>query len=397
VLIISGCVPPIPPADNGNFPDRTPLTANITASDTNVVAGQRVSLEDADRLADDGTVAHSWSQTSGPGVKLQNANTREASFGAPSSPVDAIMTFVMSVSNSTGGFGSAEIALRVAADEDYVDPDGPADGSSGGETDDEEPVADAGQDQTVREFATVMLNGESSTGRSIVFSWTSLDAAITITEPNSPTPSFTAPAFAEDGVNSYTFELRVTDDQGQFSTDQVIVTVLRSDDSQDFPEVLLETSLGNMRVRLNRVAAPVTVANFLSYADSEFYDGLIFHRVISGFVIQGGGYFPGLTEKPPNDPIVLETSDALLNERGTIAMARTSDPDSATSQFYFNLVDNPDLDPNASSEGYAVFGEITEGLEVMDAIGAVSTQMQNGFNDVPVNDILIIRIRRVEQ
>lgn len=159
----------------------------------------------------------------------------------------------------------------------------------------------------------------------------------------------------------------------------------------DGTEVTMVTSMGTIVIDLDAETAPITTANFLSYAESGFFDGAdgqgatVFHRVVDGFVAQGGGYTASGTEKSTQAPIVLESDVGLSNLRGTIAMARTGVPDSATSQFYFNLVDNTFLDyQDASSPGYAVFGEVVEGMDVVDAIGAVATN-----DDVPAEDIII--------
>ncbi|MBV8466025.1 MAG: peptidylprolyl isomerase [Burkholderiales bacterium] len=140
------------------------------------------------------------------------------------------------------------------------------------------------------------------------------------------------------------------------------------------PHVLLNTNMGNIEIELNQAKAPVTVANFLNYVNSGQYNTEIFHRVVAGFVVQGGGYKIDLSMPATNAPIVNEASNGLKNLRGTIAMARTSDPNSATSEFYFNLVDSPELDytgPTAAGAGYAVFGNVVNGMSVVDAMGQV--------------------------
>lgn len=164
------------------------------------------------------------------------------------------------------------------------------------------------------------------------------------------------------------------------------------------PQVILATSLGTLTVELDPTAAPLSVNNFLRYVSGGFYVNTLFHRVIAGFVIQGGGYTGGLAAKPGLlAPIPLESNNGLTNLRGTLAMARTADPNSATSQFYFNLVDNPALDyKDASNPGYAVFGKIVKGLDVMDTIGAVPTATQNAFVDVPVTDVVVKIALRVQ-
>ena len=159
---------------------------------------------------------------------------------------------------------------------------------------------------------------------------------------------------------------------------------------------VLETSLGVIEIELDRGKAPVTVDNFVTYVEDGFYDGLVFHRVMEGFMIQGGGFQPDGTRREGNDPIRNEARNGLKNERGAIAMARTSNPDSATSQFFINTVDNAGLDyPNPDGYGYAVFGKVVEGLEVVDAIESASTSGKatpyGVMNDWPVTDIVIVR------
>lgn len=174
--------------------------------------------------------------------------------------------------------------------------------------------------------------------------------------------------------------------------------------------VIMETNLGTIEIELNGKAAPKTVKNFLAYVDSKFYDNTVFHRVISNFMIQGGGFEvkgKTLTQKKTEKPIVNEAKNGLLNARGTIAMARTSDPDSATSQFFINVVDNKALDyPNPDGHGYAVFGKVVVGMDVVDKIKAVKThqgllssRLPNGTyrespaRDVPVQSVILKTVR----
>jgi peptidyl-prolyl cis-trans isomerase A (cyclophilin A) len=160
------------------------------------------------------------------------------------------------------------------------------------------------------------------------------------------------------------------------------------------PVVVLKTSMGSITIQLDPKNAPISTANFLAYVDSKAYDGTIFHRVIPGFMIQGGGFKPDMTEISYQAPIKNEASNGLKNLRGTISMARTSDPDSATAQFFLNLVDNASLDPNDSSAGYAVFGKITDGLDVIDKIAQVETTTMGQNENVPTKPVLIISARR---
>jgi len=165
------------------------------------------------------------------------------------------------------------------------------------------------------------------------------------------------------------------------------------------PKVLIETTKGNITVELDAEKAPKTVENFLGYVKEDFYKETIFHRVIAGFMVQGGGMTADLSEKAKKASIKNEANNGLKNTRGTIAMARTPDPDSASSQFFINLVDNDFL--NFKSEtpqgwGYAVFGKVTEGMEVVDAIAAVKTGEQNGAGDAPVEPVVMKKVTVLE-
>ncbi len=163
-------------------------------------------------------------------------------------------------------------------------------------------------------------------------------------------------------------------------------------------KVLMKTTKGEMEIALYPDKAPKTVANFLRYVDEGFYDGTIFHRVIPGFMIQGGGYTADLRKKPTHAPIENEAKNGLKNERGTIAMARTSEPHSATSQFFINHKNNPNLDyPSFDGWGYAVFGRVTKGLDVLDAIAAVPTTERGYLRDVPVEPVIIQSVKRIEE
>ena len=160
------------------------------------------------------------------------------------------------------------------------------------------------------------------------------------------------------------------------------------------PIVVVKTSDGSFTLRLFRDKAPVTVDNFLAYVDDGFYDGTIFHRVIPDFMIQGGGFLPDMTEKETRDPIVNESRNRLHNTRGTVAMARTNDPDSATSQFFINVRNNMRLDWAPGRDGYTVFGEVIEGMKVVDYIATTPTGQMGPHADVPTQPITIIEVKR---
>jgi cyclophilin family peptidyl-prolyl cis-trans isomerase len=154
--------------------------------------------------------------------------------------------------------------------------------------------------------------------------------------------------------------------------------------------VKLETSMGDITIELNEKAAPVTVKNFLTYVEEGFFDGTIFHRVISNFMIQGGGFTQDMKQKKTHPPIVNEASNGLKNNRGTIAMARTSNPNSATSQFFINHKNNDFLNYSGpANPGYAVFGKVIGGMDVVDKIAAVKTGVSSGMKDVPVEPVTI--------
>jgi cyclophilin family peptidyl-prolyl cis-trans isomerase len=156
------------------------------------------------------------------------------------------------------------------------------------------------------------------------------------------------------------------------------------------PRVEMQTSLGNMIIELDAEKAPVTVDNFLKYVNEGHYNGTIFHRVIDGFMIQGGGFTPSMEEKPTGESIRNEAGNGLKNQRGTIAMARRPDPHSASAQFFINHRDNAALDhPGHDGWGYAVFGKLVQGTEVLDKIAKVPTGNRSGHQDVPLEPVLI--------
>lgn len=164
------------------------------------------------------------------------------------------------------------------------------------------------------------------------------------------------------------------------------------------PQVRFDTNMGSFVVELEPKAAPKTVANFMQYVKSGFYQGTIFHRVIPGFMIQGGGMNESMEEKDTKAPIGLESRNGLTNKRATIAMARTSDPNSATSQFFINVANNHFLDAAraADGQGYAVFGRVVSGMQTVDAIAAVRTQSKGWHDDVPLRAVIIKKVSIVK-
>lgn len=170
--------------------------------------------------------------------------------------------------------------------------------------------------------------------------------------------------------------------------------------AQGNPQAVMHTSMGDIQLELFADKAPATVANFTSYARSGFYDGTIFHRVIGSFMIQGGGFTPDMQKKATGEPIQNEATNGVSNSRGTIAMARTNDPHSATAQFFINVGNNTNLDftgeENSRSWGYAVFGRVVSGMEVVDAIRNVSTETVGPYANVPVEPVTIDTIEIID-
>lgn len=179
--------------------------------------------------------------------------------------------------------------------------------------------------------------------------------------------------------------------------DQVDLSLLKDAEN---PVVKMETTMGDLFIELFRKEAPISVDNFITYSKEGFYEGTIFHRVINSFMVQGGGFTPDFEQKETHDPIKNEALNGLKNERGTLAMARTQVVDSATSQFFINVVDNDFLNYTGNSPqqfGYAVFGRVVEGLDVVDAIKQVKTTSKHPYDDVPVSDIVIEKVVLIQQ
>ena len=164
-----------------------------------------------------------------------------------------------------------------------------------------------------------------------------------------------------------------------------------SDPAPPAPIVRLETTHGNIDIRLNPARAPHSVANFLQLVEDDFYNGLIFHRVVAGFVIQAGGYDENLTYRPPPDTVVNESMNGLNNRKYSVAMARLSDPDSADTQFFINTKHNPNLDGSRGKPGYTVFGQVVAGMDVVIRIELVDTHLEGGMAGVPEQDVVITR------
>lgn len=380
--------------DPNQIREQIPTTAQIS-TDRAEVGDVLTLIADAVAPADGGEVQYSWLQTNGVGAAITDPTAPLTSVTAPSVDIEQELRFMVTTRNEAGAVGQAEVGLVVAADPLYGQREFDI-GGGGGPTG-TGPQADAGEPQEALEGDQVTLDGSRSTGRSLTYSWSKVSGRnVQLNNASSQKASFAAPAYDPDGDNTFVFQLRVTDDRTRVSSDQVSVEVLNPQTVG--PRVLLQTSFGDIVVELYEDEAPNTVDNFLQYVDDGFYTNTIFHRVIQGFVVQGGGFLPGLTQKDTRDPIELESNTGLSNTRATVAMARTNDPDSATSQFYFNLVDNSNsLDyKNENTPGYAVFGRVFSGMDVVDRIATVKTESRNGFDDVPVQDIYIRSATRLD-
>jgi peptidyl-prolyl cis-trans isomerase B (cyclophilin B) len=388
-----GCPPSeLPPTEELLPTERTTLPTTADAPATATV-DQVVELQaHVQALADSGTIYYDWLQTAGLGVPIAGADAATASFIAPSLPAAQTLRFMVTTRDDAGAVGAADVAIMVSADSNFGHPASQPSQS----------VAEAGPDQWALAGEQVNLDGSKSSGAGLTFHWRRVSGgSVTFTTPDEVRTTFAAPPFEPNDTNIVLIELTVTDANGRQVTDRTQVKV--GDPTLSDHRVQVQTSKGTIVLDLDRAKAPVTVGNFMWYIDDAFYDGTIFHRVIADFVIQGGGYLPDLVEKKPRASIINEASNGLSNVRGTIAMARSNDPNSATSQFYINVKDNikdgdgkSDLDPGGvTPEGYAVFGHVTAGLDVVDEIAAVPTHTSSGFQDVPEDDVTILRVTRL--
>ena len=326
--------------------------------------------------------------------ELIDADRREAGFVARSLEEQQTLSFSVTTRNDRGDVGRADVTVVVAADPDF--------GTSGEVG--EGPSARAGGDRTVEGGVDVTLSGSASTGSELSYSWKQVSGKpqVSLSGAETVRSTFSAPAFAAGTTNEYGFELTVSDDQNRSSRDTVTIRIRDPSGSNNEtggsepgakPRVRFETTVGEFVIEVEPDLVPETVANLLRYVRDDFYIGLIFHRALPDFVVQGGGFTPRMARAETRDPIDLEVS-GLSNTRTSVGMARLVDPDSATSQFYVNVVDNSEeLDPSATNDGYSVFGHVVEGMAVIDAIANVRTANRglppDQFFDVPVVDIII--------
>lgn len=372
-------------------PDERAALATQASAPEEASVGETVTLSaSASGPVEGGAITYDWLQVGGAGVQITDPRQAEASFVAPSVPHDEVLAFMVVTTNDRGDVGRAEVNVLVHEDPDY--------GLNSGGT--AALIARAGADREVPGGSLITLDGTNSRGTgTLEYEWTQVGGrSVTLNKANEVIANFIAPEYDPENVTRLVFELKVTDTRERVATDEIVLTVRerRTGDESDLkPRVRVKTSMGDFVVELDREKAPVTVQNFLRYVDDDFYDNTIFHRVIDDFVIQGGGFEPGLVEKETRDPIINEGDNGLRNDRGTIAMARTSAPDSATSQWYVNLKNNNSLNHTEGNPGYAVFGKVVSGMSVVDAIGRVETESREGYDDVPVQDVVVRDIVRI--
>ncbi len=394
---IGGCPGVFQPADTSDF--------EITASAPGVLAAREAATMSASASAGGAAmtdVEYRWVQLSGAGVEIIDRYTSTATFVAPSTPENEMLRFMVIATARSGAVKQAELEIAVQRDANYgADPDGAEVVSP--------PTASAGLDQEVNAGEEVTLSASGSTGLGLRYAWAEINGdRIELASPTRVRTTFTAPDYEAGADNTYSFEVTVTDARGRTASDEVSVTVLETTDPNDGgpepgdnprtkPQVRFRTSLGNFTVELEPDLAPLSVANFLQYVDDDFYRNTVFHRVIPDFVVQGGGFTTDLTRKETRDAIALEADNGLRNDRGTLAMARTDVPDSATSQFYVNLVDNDSLNATDTFPGYTVFGRVVEGMDVIDAIADVQTGTVDGLQDVPLEDVVVLSATRVDR
>lgn len=346
--------------------------------------------------ADGDNVSYSWVQTAGPGVQLDDGASAASRFVAPSLKERKTLRFQVSTRNAGGDVGSADVKVVVNADPNFGANPQYNIGTTGSTL-----IARAGPDKDAEEAKTVELSALNSAGPIVSYRWRLVTGAgVTLSAPTAAVTTFTAPEFVTGGTNKLEFELTIKDASDTIARDRVVITITKASDSNGntngngpLPRVKVKTTLGDFVIQLEQKKSPKTVENFLAYVDDNFYDNLLIHRVVAGFVIQGGGFSPGLVEKDvTRDPVQSEASNGLRNVRGTVAMAlRGGDPNSGTTQFFVNLVDNLFLD----EQQFTVFGSVVEGMNIIDTIGTVQTVTRNSLDNVPVNDIVITDIQRL--
>lgn len=371
-------------ADEEKQQDNDQVTITVKAKLT-VDAGDNQSVPEGTEVTLIGAVSGgfgqrvvAWQQTAGPNVVLTGAGSAVTTFTAPDVDEATTLTFEFSAVDAAGGSAQDTVDVLVVSSL----------------------TAQAGADTTVPPGSQVTLQGVGvAPVGEVSYAWQQTQGeSVELQDANTANVTFIAPGGEDD--KELVFELTVIDENNDTATDSVTITV-------HAPRVRFSTTMGEFVILLRTDKAPIGTENFLRYVNEGFYPGLIMHRVIPGFVVQGGGWYPDLSQTLRYAGIPLETNNGLSNQRGWVAYARTSDPNSATSEFFVNLVDNTaegeaqhdytNLDYiNAQNPGYAVFGRIVEGMDVIDAMAQVETDSYQApwdpyptFDDVPVEPIVI--------
>lgn len=344
-------------------------------ADQSVLAGTSVTLSAAGSSDPDAgdTLSYEWTQLSGPSVTLNDANAQQATFTAPAST--GTLVFQLTVTDSAGGRATDTVQISVSVNSP--------------------PVASAGEDENVHVTNVITLDASGSfdpdAGDTLTYQWQQTEGSpVVLNDPTAVQQRFTV----SEGADRFSFDVVVTDSRGATAVDSVTYTVVTG------PLVRMRTTLGDFVIELFEDQAPATTENFLQYVDSGFYNGTIIHRVLSDFVVQGGGYLPDLTEQTPlRAPVVNEFSPRRSNIRTTVAMAkRGNDPNSATSQFFVNVADNASNLDNQNG-GFTVFGRVSQGMDVIDRIAQVPTAdradpSSQNFQDVPIDTIEVTNAAR---
>ncbi len=410
VLISAGC-PLEPPAQTPDLGDLTPqVSATVSAK-----AGESVTLTaELVNIEDPSGATFRWRQLGDQTIELQDPNTSSVSFVVPSVQAGETLQFRVDVTTPDGAIYTDTVEATAAAASELVIPAGwPLDPSaeSTGSSDATPAVHVIVWPGVEHEVTMTAALADGTGAASVTYAWfQERGRLVEIEGAGTPQASFVAPSLPTDQTLYFRIDVQAPDGRIYSATVEVPIPAdpdygleegIDEDGEGDgvekdpHPRVRLRTSLGTIVLELDRVNAPLTVNNFLRYVDDGFYDGTIFHRVIPEFMVQGGGFEPGLIEKETRDPIKNESDNGLENERGTVAMARLNDPDSATAQFFINLVDNESLDATSGANGYAVFGRVVQGMDVVDRMAEVETESRDtpsggrSYN-VPVDDIVLM-------
>jgi cyclophilin family peptidyl-prolyl cis-trans isomerase len=421
-LISAGC-PPEPPAQSPDLGGITPrVSATMSAS-----KGESVTLTARLlNIAEPSSVTFEWSQVPSQTVELEGANTSTASFEVPSVAAGETLEFRVTVETADGTTYSDTLEATAVGPSELVLPAGwqverlPETADPNATT---PSVHAMGSPNAGQEVSLAARLPDEIDATSVTYRWfQTYGGPVELQEDNTADASFEAPSLPAEQILRFRVDVEVPDgtiEDAEAAVAQVAVVVAADPNfgvatgieeeeegegwtDEDYPQVRLKTNRWTIVLELNRQKAPRTVDNFLQYVEDRFYDGTIIHRVEPNFVIQGGGYEPGLIKKETREPIRNESDNGLKNERGTVAMALVpGDLNSATSQFFINLKDNHALDASDGANGYTVFGRVADdSWSAVEQMAEVETESQTSpegdrYNYVPVEDIVIMHATRL--